>query len=160
MKFFENAKSDFQTDSTINTIRRKVASGLPRLPQATGQYLIQKVPIVQWLPQYHPKWLLSDFIAGMTIGVMMIPQALAYAKIATIPGEFGLYSSWLPAAIYVFMGTSKGACGSCVRSSHCLTLTQISPPGQLPSWAFLPPRLSRTSRQKALLHKISHRLSR
>ncbi|KAK0372433.1 sulfate permease [Colletotrichum limetticola] len=111
MKFFEEAKSDFQTDSTINTVRRKVASGLPRLPQATGQYLIEKVPIVQWLPQYHPKWLLSDFIAGMTIGVMMIPQALAYAKIATIPGEFGLYSSWLPAAIYVFMGTSKGAYG-------------------------------------------------
>ncbi|KAF6839676.1 sulfate permease [Colletotrichum musicola] len=109
MKFFEKAKSDFQTDSTINTVRKKVNAALPRIPSATGQYLIQKIPIVQWLPQYDPKWLLSDFIAGMTIGVMMIPQALAYAKIATIPGEFGLYSAWLPAAIYVFMGTSKGA---------------------------------------------------
>ncbi|KAF9875228.1 sulfate permease [Colletotrichum karsti] len=107
MKFIDKAKSDFQTDSTINTIRKKVHAGLPRLPSATGQYLIEKVPIVQWISQYDPKWILSDFIAGMTIGVMMIPQALAYAKIATIPGEFGLYSSWLPAAIYVFMGTSK-----------------------------------------------------
>ncbi|KAL0937086.1 sulfate permease [Colletotrichum truncatum] len=107
MKFIEKAKSDFQTDSTINTIRQQVSSALPRLPSATGQYLVEKVPIVQWLPYYEPKWILSDFIAGMTIGVMMIPQALAYAKIATIPGEFGLYSSWLPAAIYVFMGTSK-----------------------------------------------------
>ncbi|OHW95685.1 sulfate permease [Colletotrichum incanum] len=108
MRFVEKAKSDIQTDSTINTVRRKIAAGLPRLPLATGQYLIQKAPIVQWLPHYDPKWVMSDFIAGMTIGVMMVPQALAYAKIATIPGEFGLYSSWLPAAIYVFMGTSKG----------------------------------------------------
>lgn len=108
MKFIEKAKSDFQTDSTINTVRKKVQAALPRVPSAIGQYLIQKVPIVQWLPQYDPKWLLSDFIAGMTIGVMMIPQALAYAKIATIPGEFGLYSAWIPAAVYVFMGTSKG----------------------------------------------------
>lgn len=108
MKFIEKAKSDFETDSTINTIRRKAGAALPRIPSATGQYLIEKVPIVQWVTQYDPKWILSDFIAGMTIGVMMIPQALAYAKIATIPGEFGLYSSWFPAAIYVFMGTSKG----------------------------------------------------
>lgn len=108
MKFIEKAKSDFETDSAINTIRRKADAALPRIPSATGQYLIEKVPIVQWVTQYDPKWILSDFIAGMTIGVMMIPQALAYAKIATIPGEFGLYSSWLPAAIYVFMGTSKG----------------------------------------------------
>ncbi|KAK6223526.1 sulfate permease [Colletotrichum tabaci] len=107
MKFVEKAKSDFRTDSTINKVRGEVTSGLPRLPLAIGQYLIQKVPIVQWLPNYNPKWVISDFTAGMTIGVMMIPQALAYAKIAKIPGEFGLYSSWLPAAIYVFMGTSK-----------------------------------------------------
>lgn len=108
MKMIDKAKFEFQTDSTIKTIQKKVTSGLPRLPLATGQYLTEKVPLVQWLTQYDPKWILSDFTAGMTIGVMMIPQALAYAKIATIPGEFGLYSSWLPAAIYVFMGTSKG----------------------------------------------------
>jgi sodium-independent sulfate anion transporter 11 len=41
---------------------------------------------------------------------MLIPQGLSYAKIATIPIEHGLYSSWLPAAIAVFLGTSKGKC--------------------------------------------------
>lgn len=46
-------------------------------------------------------------MAGLTIGVMLIPQGLSYAKIATIPIEHGLYSSWLPAAIAVFLGTSK-----------------------------------------------------
>jgi sodium-independent sulfate anion transporter 11 len=39
---------------------------------------------------------------------MLIPQSLAYAKIATISGEFGLMSSWLPNFLYFIMGTSKG----------------------------------------------------
>ncbi|WQF82606.1 Putative SLC26A/SulP transporter, STAS domain, STAS domain superfamily [Colletotrichum destructivum] len=126
MKFLDKAKSDFRTDSTINTVRRKVISGLPRLPLAIGQYLIQKVPIVQWLPHYNPKWIISDFTAGMTIGVMMIPQALAYAKIAKIPGEFGLYSSWLPAAIYVFMGTSKGKCREEMKQNNAKSSLDLS----------------------------------
>ncbi|KAI0125639.1 sulfate permease [Xylariales sp. AK1849] len=100
-------KGVVQTDTTTNRVRNFVAQGAPKLPKATGQYLVDKVPIVRWLPKYHPAWLLQDFIAGLTIGVMLIPQALAYAKIATIPIENGLYSSWVPAAVAVFMGTSK-----------------------------------------------------
>ncbi|KAI8299908.1 putative sulfate permease [Colletotrichum sp. SAR11_240] len=139
MKFIEKAKSDFQTDSTINTIRRKAGAALPRIPSATGQYLIEKVPIVQWVTQYDPKWILSDFIAGMTIGIMMIPQALAYAKIATIPGEFGLYSSWLPAAIYVFMGTSKDLSTGPTSIMGLLTAEII---GDLKSEGFAPEDIS------------------
>ncbi|KAI0165631.1 sulfate permease [Xylariaceae sp. FL1272] len=78
-----------------------------KLPSATKQYFLNKLPIVQWLPRYSPSWLAQDFMAGLTIGVMLIPQGLSYAKIATIPIEHGLYSSWLPAAIAVFLGTSK-----------------------------------------------------
>lgn len=104
----DKAKDQYKTDFTLNMVKESFSTSGTRLSSATGQYLIQKVPIVQWLPRYSPKWILNDFVAGMTIGTMMIPQALSYAKIATIPGVFGLYSSWLPAAIYVFMGTSKG----------------------------------------------------
>ncbi|KAH8898116.1 sulfate permease [Thozetella sp. PMI_491] len=107
MKFTEKVKEHVRTDETISRTAATFRSSLKKLPSATVQYAVEKVPIVQWLPSYDPRWILSDLIAGMTIGVMMIPQALAYAKIATIPGEFGLYSSWLPAALYVFMGTSK-----------------------------------------------------
>ncbi|KAJ0335600.1 hypothetical protein COL922a_009002 [Colletotrichum nupharicola] len=139
MKFIEKAKSDFETDSTLNTVRRKAGAALPRIPSATGQYLIEKVPIVQWVTQYDPKWILSDFIAGMTIGVMMIPQALAYAKIATIPGEFGLYSSWLPAAKYVFMGTSKDLSTGPTSIMGLLTAEII---GDLKSEGFAPEDIS------------------
>ncbi|KAI1843286.1 hypothetical protein JX265_007761 [Neoarthrinium moseri] len=96
-----------RTDTTTNRVKTFIVEGAPRLPRATKYYLLDKVPIVQWLPRYHPSWLLQDFIAGLTIGVMLIPQGLAYAKIATIPIENGLYSAWVPAAVMVIMGTSK-----------------------------------------------------
>lgn len=101
-------KDMVKTDTTTARVKNFVVQGMPKLPSATGHYLLDKLPIIQWLPHYHPSWLLNDFIAGLTIGVMLIPQGLAYAKIATIPIENGLYSSWIPAAVCVFMGTSKG----------------------------------------------------
>lgn len=107
-KSIGKAKNIVETDVTTNRVRNFVVDGAPKLPRATKYYLLQKIPIVEWLPRYHPSWLISDFISGLTIGVMLIPQGLAYAKIATIPIENGLYSSWIPAAICVFMGTSKG----------------------------------------------------
>ena len=97
-----------RTDTTTSRTKSFVVQGLPKLPDAAGQYLLDKVPIVQWLPRYHPSWLLQDAVAGLTIGVMLIPQGLSYAKIATIPIENGLYSSWIPSLLAVFMGTSKG----------------------------------------------------
>lgn len=104
----DGLKTMVRTDTTTNRVKDYVVKGAPQLPAASAQYLLDKVPIVSWLPRYHPSWLLTDAIAGLTIGVMLIPQGLAYAKIATIPIENGLYSSWIPAAICVFMGTSKG----------------------------------------------------
>ncbi|TDZ20746.1 putative sulfate permease [Colletotrichum orbiculare MAFF 240422] len=103
----EAVRDEIATDASLSRARDFVVSGAPKLPSAAGVYLIEKVPIVQWLPKYAPKWLITDFIAGLTVGVMLIPQSLAYAKIATIPIANGLYSSWLPAAFAVVMGTSK-----------------------------------------------------
>lgn len=136
----EHAQDEFVTDASISRARDFVVSGAPKLPSAAGVYLLEKVPIVQWLPKYQPKWLITDFIAGLTVGVMLIPQSLAYAKIATIPIANGLYSSWLPAAFAVIMGTSKGQ----FKAKKCdimfhedfLTLPklQTSQPVQPPFW--------------------------
>ncbi|KAI1753915.1 sulfate permease [Xylaria castorea] len=103
----EALKEEYRTDYNINRAKHYARTVPQKLPSATKQYLLDKLPIVQWLPRYSPSWLVSDFVAGLTIGVMLIPQGLSYAKIATIPIEHGLYSSWLPAAIAVFLGTSK-----------------------------------------------------
>ncbi|KAI2472142.1 sulfate transporter 4.1 [Annulohypoxylon bovei var. microspora] len=100
-------REEFRTDVTLNRVTKFARTAPPKFPSAARQYLLDKLPIIQWLPRYSPPWLLQDFMAGLTIGVLLIPQGLAYAKIATIPIENGLYSCWVPAAVMVFMGTSK-----------------------------------------------------
>jgi sodium-independent sulfate anion transporter 11 len=108
MKYLERLRDGLANDHTLQRAKRDGARAARALPSATADYFIEKVPVVQWLPKYHPRWLLNDVLAGVTVGVLLIPQSLAYAKIATIPGQYGLFSSWLPNFLYFFMGTSKG----------------------------------------------------
>lgn len=42
------------------------------MPKATAEYVLEKVPIVQWLPRYYPRWLLNDLVAGTTVGVLLV----------------------------------------------------------------------------------------
>ncbi|KAF4444185.1 putative sulfate permease SutB [Fusarium austroafricanum] len=107
MKYIDKATSDLKNDVTWNRAARLSVKGAKALPSGTVQYLSDKVPIIGWLPKYNPRWLLNDCIAGLTLGLMLIPQGLSYAKIADIPVEYGLMSSWLPAVIYAFMGSTK-----------------------------------------------------
>ena len=53
------------------------------------------------------KELKSDFAAGLTVGVMLIPQGMAYAMIAGLPPVYGLYAALFPQVVYAFMGTSR-----------------------------------------------------
>ena len=69
--------------------------------------LFTYLPITQWLPDYSLGKLQSDVVAGLTVGLMIIPQALAYADIADLPVEYGLYSSFMGCFVYCFLGTSK-----------------------------------------------------
>jgi SulP family sulfate permease len=68
-----------------------------------GQFL----PIAQWLPSYKKENLQGDLIAGLTVGVMLIPQGMAYAMIAGLPPIFGLYASTIPLILYAVFGTSR-----------------------------------------------------
>lgn len=100
--------NDWKTDPNWARIKSLTLDATKSLPSSTVTYLIDKLPIIRWLPKYSLNWMLHDIIAGTTIGLLLIPQSLAYAKIATVPGQYGLLSSWIPPLIYAFMGTSKG----------------------------------------------------
>ena len=65
------------------------------------------LPIFQWLPTYKKSYFVGDVTAGLTVGIMLIPQGMAYAMIAGLPPVFGLYASLIPQIIYAFMGTSR-----------------------------------------------------
>ncbi|MEE3149081.1 MAG: SulP family inorganic anion transporter, partial [Bacteroidota bacterium] len=64
-------------------------------------------PIFDWLPNYKKSYLSGDISAGITVGIMLIPQGMAYAMIAGLPPVFGLYAALLPQVIYALMGTSR-----------------------------------------------------
>lgn len=67
----------------------------------------QFVPALDWIKNYRSAWLGGDLSAGLTVGVMLIPQGMAYAMIAGLPPIYGLYASTLPLLIYAFFGTSR-----------------------------------------------------
>jgi len=64
-------------------------------------------PFLNWLPSYKKSWLKGDFSAGLTVGIMLIPQGIAYAMIAGLPPIYGLYTAMIPQFIYAFFGTSR-----------------------------------------------------
>ncbi|KAF2769901.1 hypothetical protein EJ03DRAFT_343145 [Teratosphaeria nubilosa] len=70
-------------------------------------YLVSKLPIVKWLPSYSPVWLFNDVLAGITIGVLLVPQSLSYATIAKLPPSYG-HSSDLTAGPTAIMGLLTG----------------------------------------------------
>ncbi len=65
------------------------------------------LPILNWLPDYKRAYLSGDISAGLTVGIMLVPQGMAYAMIAGLPPVFGLYASLVPQVIYAIMGTSR-----------------------------------------------------
>ncbi|KAM4692391.1 sodium-independent sulfate anion transporter isoform 1-T2 [Rhinophrynus dorsalis] len=69
--------------------------------------LQKRLPFLHWLSQYSLQWLYLDIISGLTVGLTVVPQALAYAEVAGLPVQFGLYSSFVGCFIYCFFGTSK-----------------------------------------------------
>jgi len=64
------------------------------------------LPIVDWLKGYRGDTLLSDGLAAVIVTLMLVPQALAYALLAGLPPEVGLYASMIPLVVYALFGTS------------------------------------------------------
>ena len=64
-------------------------------------------PILDWLPNYNKSWLKGDINAGLTLGIMLIPQGIAYAMIAGLPPIYGLYTAMIPQIVYAVFGTSR-----------------------------------------------------
>ncbi|KAL8958937.1 MAG: hypothetical protein Q9193_004101 [Seirophora villosa] len=64
-------------------------------------------PFTHWITHYNTQWLVGDLVAGITVGAVVVPQSMAYAKLAELEPQFGLYSSFMGVLIYWFFATSK-----------------------------------------------------
>lgn len=69
--------------------------------------LYKRVPVLSWLPKYNANDAVGDLVAGFTVGLTVIPQALAYSSIAGLPAAYGLYGSFLGCFVYIFLGSCK-----------------------------------------------------
>ncbi|KAJ3990017.1 sulfate transporter family-domain-containing protein [Lentinula detonsa] len=75
--------------------------------QQAKNYVLGLFPIIGWISRYNLGWLTGDVIAGLTVGIVLVPQGMSYAQIATLPVQYGLYSSFVGVLIYCFFATSK-----------------------------------------------------
>src|SRR5512136_2317711 len=83
----------------------KTSSSAQASQRANG--LMRFLPILAWLPRYDRAWLTIDVIAGLTLWGMVVPEAMAYAGIAGLPPQAGLYTLLAALLVYALLGTSR-----------------------------------------------------
>ena len=83
-------------------------------------------PILDWLPGLKRSDIRQEIIAGLTVGVMLVPQGMAYALLAGMPPIYGLYGGLVPMLIYAIFGTSPKLSIGPVAVSALLVLAGIS----------------------------------
>lgn len=79
----------------------------PSFSAKVKKFLKRRVFILSWLPDYDRTQAIRDLIAGVTLGLTMVPQSLAYANLANVPAQYGLYSAFMGSLVYVVLGTVK-----------------------------------------------------
>jgi SulP family sulfate permease len=90
------------------------------------------IPCIGWLRRYPKDWLRPDVMAGLTAAAVVIPKAMAYATIAGLPVQVGLYTVFLPMLIYAALGTSRPLSVSTTTTLAILagvSLGQVAPGG-------------------------------
>ena len=94
--------------------------------------LARYLPILDWGKGYGRETLSSDMVAAIVVTIMLIPQSLAYAMLAGLPPEVGLYASIFPILAYALLGTSRTLAVGPVAVLSLMTLTAasaVAPPG-------------------------------
>jgi high affinity sulfate transporter 1 len=83
------------------------------------------VPASAWLSHYERPWLRADVLAGLTTAAVVIPKAMAYATIAGLPVQIGLYTSLVPMVVYATLGTSRVLSVSTTTTLAILTASAL-----------------------------------
>ncbi|WP_435158542.1 SulP family inorganic anion transporter [Haladaptatus sp. DFWS20] len=94
--------SDKTHDTTADS-----ESETERLRNRVSHRFSSILPVFEWLPQYDTSWLRLDVVAGITVAASVIPEGLAYASLANLPPETGLYAGLMAVIAYLFLGTSR-----------------------------------------------------
>lgn len=87
---------------------KKLKKHLSCTPAKAKDLLVDLFPIIRWFPKYKwKKWILGDIMSGLVVGILIVPQSIAYSLLAGQDPVYGLYTSFFACIIYSLMGTSK-----------------------------------------------------
>lgn len=102
--------------------------------QHKARFSLAFIPILQWLPRYDwRQWLRADVIAGITLWGVVVPEGMAYAGLAGMPAQAGLYTVFAALVAYAIFGTSRQLVVMATSASAVMlaaTVTALSPPDQ------------------------------
>ena len=96
-----------------------------RKPKITN--LSVYLPFLDWLVHYRRDNLVGDLMAGLIVAIMLVPQGMAYAMLAGLPPEVGLYASIIPLVIYGLLGTSRTLAVGPVAIVSLLVASGVTP---------------------------------
>ena len=83
------------------------------------------IALRDWLPDYRRDWLRADVVAGLTTAAVVIPKSMAYATVAGLPIQVGLYTAFVPMLVYALLGTSRPLSVSTSTTLAILTAAQL-----------------------------------
>ncbi|MEX0661297.1 MAG: solute carrier family 26 protein [Balneolaceae bacterium] len=95
------------------------------------------IPILDWISSYSGKEAKGDLNAGITVGIMLIPQGMAYAMLAGLPPIYGLYASIVPLILYAIFGTSRQLAVGPVAMVSLLVLAGVGQVAEVGSDRFI-----------------------
>jgi len=104
-KYESCEKDDVLTNGLDPVVLTSRGNGLSK--SCSTKFFKSRLPILQWLPSYNTESAISDLIAGVTVGLTVIPQGIAYAIVAGLPPQYGLYSAFMGCFVYCIFGSSK-----------------------------------------------------
>lgn len=95
------------------------------------------IPILDWIKSYSGEDAKGDLNAGVTVGIMLVPQGMAYAMLAGLPPIYGLYASIVPLILYAIFGTSRQLAVGPVAMVSLLVLAGVSEIAEVGSDRFI-----------------------
>ncbi|KAJ8282142.1 hypothetical protein COCON_G00046610 [Conger conger] len=105
---FALEEQERKEESWKELARRKVGKQCACSADRAKALVLGFFPILSWLPRYRLKdWLLGDMMSGLIVGILLVPQSIAYSLLAGQDPVYGLYTSFFSSIIYTLLGTSR-----------------------------------------------------